>query len=247
MPKAYEIDLGFSSQDTEKAVGVLSKFMTHVTPENVVIVGGIARRFHLMRHGVPFPQRPFNDLDFMVKDRHEMRPSITTDFMIAHYHPPRGTSFFAGLVEPDTKVTIDVFDYFHAPVEPEQVRLGGYDLKIRSAEDQLTKAAYDLVKITKGHTLSPKEFDSADQLMEIVDLAKTEEIWDMKYKGLYAFPLTEALRRAKEEREQHPERVFENPIRTTEPYDCGECVEEPGYLLSSKADIIKILGYIDKP
>lgn len=144
-------------------------------------------------------------------------------------------------------MTIDVFDYYHAPIDPEGVQIAGFRLKIRGAEDQLTKAVYDLMKITKGHTLSPKEFDSADQLLEIVDLEKTERIWRMKYTPLYPFSIMEAIQRAKDERDKYPDRVFEFPIRTTEPYDCLECTEEHGFALTPKEEIIRILGYIDKP
>ncbi len=247
MLRGNELNLGFSDQETQQAVGVISRFIPHVVLENVVIVGGIARRHHLMRYGITFPQRPFNDLDFMIRDRSEMRPSITNEFLIAHYHLPKDTSFFAGLVDPQTKVTIDVFDYYHAPIDPETVHLAGLQLKVRGAEDQLSKTVYDLMKITKGHTISPKEFASADQLLQVVDLERTEEIWRMKYARLYSFSLMDAIQQAREEGNKKPGLVFENPIRTTEPYDCLDCTEEPGYKLTPKKVIINVLGYVDKP
>lgn len=247
MLRDNELHLGFSEQETQTAVGVLTKFISHVATENLVIVGGLARRHHLTRYGIDYPQRPFNDLDFMLGDRSDMRPSITTEFLIAHYHLPRGTSFFAGLVDPQTKVTIDVFDNFHAAIDPEEVQIAGFQFKIRSAEDQLTKAVYDLMKITRGHSVGPKEFDSADQLLEIVDLEKTERIWKMKYTPLYPFSLMEAIGQAKDARGKNPQSVFEFPLRTTEPYDCLECTEEPGFALTPKEEIIRVLGYVDRP
>lgn len=241
-----ELNLGFSEQDTQKVLGVLERFIPHFDQENLVIVGGAARRHHLIKYDIPYPQRPFNDLDFMIRDRFEMKPSITTEFLIAHYHLPRNTSFFAGLVDPQTKVTIDVFDYYHAPVDPEKVQIGGFQLKIRGAEDQLTKAVYDLMKITKGHTVSPKEFDSTDQLLQVVDLEKAGRIWRIKYTSLYPFSIMEAIQRAKDERRKYPEHVFEFPTRTTEPYNCLECTMVPGFTLTPKEEIIKVLGYVDK-
>lgn len=246
MIRDSELNLGFSDQDTQKILGVLSRFIPHVVQENLVIVGGIAKRHHLIRHGIPYPQRPFNDLDFMIRDKSEMKPSIAREFLITHYHLPRNTSFFAGLVDPQTRVTIDVFDYYHPPIDPEEVQIDGFQLKIRGAEDQLTKTVYDLMKITKEHTLSPKEFDSADQLLQVVDLEKAGRIWRMKYIFLYPFSITEAIQRAKDERDKYPERVFEFPSRITEPYNCLECTEVPGFSLTPKEEIIKLLGYVDK-
>lgn len=103
MSRENELNLGFSDQETQKALGVLSRFITHVVQENLVIVGGIARRHHLIKHGVPYTQRPFNDLDFMVRDRSEMRSSVTSEFLIAHYHLPRNTSFFCRLSRSSNK------------------------------------------------------------------------------------------------------------------------------------------------
>lgn len=246
MTRDNELQLGFSSEDTQKALQVLSKLIPYVVPENLVLVGGLARRYHLLRSDVSFPQRPFNDLDLMIKDRTDLNPSVTDKFLIAHYHLPRNTSFFAQLVDPQTKVAIDVFDYYHSPVDPEEVQVNGLALKIRSAEDQLTKTAYDLMKITKGNNLYPKEFDSADQLLQMVDLEKADAIWRMKYASLYPFPLAEAIHRAKEEATRHPERVFEFHNRRTEPFVCLECTEVPGFPIAPKEEVIKTLGYAYK-
>lgn len=239
-----ELQLGFSSEDTQKTLQVLSRLIPYVVPENLVLVGGLARRYHLLRNGVSFPQRPFNDLDVMIRDRTDLNPSVTDEFLIAHYHLPRNTSFFAELVDPQTKVTIDVFDYYHRPVDPEEIQIMGLTLKIRSTEDQLTKTAYDIMKITKGNNLYPKQFDSADQLLQVVDLEKAEAIWRMKYSSLYPFPLAEAIHRAKEEATRHPERVFEFHNRRTEPFVCLECTEAPGFPITTPEEIIRTLGYM---
>lgn len=57
----------------------------------------------------------------------------------------------------------------------------------------------------------------------------------------------EAIQQARDERRKYPERVFEFSIRTSEPYDCLECTEIPGFALTPKEEIIRILGYVDKP
>lgn len=254
MLRDNELQLGFSPEDTTKALQVLSKLIPYVIPENLVLVGGLARTHHLLRRGVSFLQRPFNDLDLMIKDSTDLNPSVTDEFLIAHYHLrryphyhlPKNTSFFTELVDPQTRVVIDVFDYYHNPVYPEEVQVSGLTLKVRSAEDQLTKTAYDLMKITKGNNLYPKEFDSADQLLQIVDLEKADAIWRMKYASLYPFPLAEAIHRAKEEATRHPERVFEFHNRRIKPFVCLECTEVPGFSIAPKEDIIKVLGYAYK-
>ncbi len=246
MIRDNELQLGFSSEDAQKALQVLARFIPYVIPEDIVLVGGLARRHHLLRNGISLPQRPFNDLDLMIKDRSDLNPSVTDKFLIAHYHLPVSTSFYTELVDPEAKVTIDVFDYYYSPVDPEEVQVNGLTLKIRSAEDQLTKTAYDLMKITKGRNLYPKEFDSADQLLQIVDLERTDAIWRTKYASLYPFSLAEAINHAKEEAMRHPERVFDFHNRRTEPFVCLECTEIPGFPIAPKEEVIKTLGYVHK-
>ena len=68
MLRDNELNLGFSDQDTQKILRVLARFIPSIVQENLVIVGGIARRHHLIRHGIPYPKRPFNDLDFLIEE-----------------------------------------------------------------------------------------------------------------------------------------------------------------------------------
>lgn len=239
-----ELALGFAHQEEEKALGVLTKILPHLAPENIVIVGGLAMRHHWINHELPYQQRPFNDLDLMIKDKSEMHPSITDEFLVYHYHPPRNTSFFAGLVDPETKVQIDIFDYFHPPVEPVTVQVAGFQLQLRGIEDQLTKTVYDLMKIIKGQKLSPKQFTAAKLLMLIADMEKAEQIWSNKYAIKYPFSLQEAMKKVEEEAEIHPENVLENPGRRAV-YVCSECEETPGFPLAPMEEIYTLLGFVE--
>lgn len=239
-----ELAMGYSDEDKQKALRILTKVLPHVARENLVIVGGLAMRHHWIRHGIDYPKRPFNDLDLMIKDQAELKPSITEDFHIYHYHPPRGTSFYAGLIDRETKVKVDIFDYFHPPINPEVVQVAGVTLRIRGAEDQLTKTVYDLMKITDGQSLGPKQFVSAALLLQVVNLEEAEQIWKMKYFAKYPFSLQDALSVAENERIKHPERVFEHSHRRMV-YVCSGCEEISGFPITPMDQVYSLLGYVD--
>lgn len=252
-PKAKDVSrngetrlmLGYSDQDNKKALGIITKLLPHLAQDGVVIVGGLARRHHLLRHGLAVPARPFNDLDVMIRDSGEMNPSITNDFIIAHYHPPGERGFYAGLIDPQTKIKVDVFDYRHTPVDPETVEVADIHLRVRGIEDQLTHHVYEILKFLSGKSVSPKQFDAISQLMQIADLEKARQIWERKYADKFPFSLEDAIQQVEIERERHPERVFEHPGRKFEAYSCPECVQVLNYPIAPMEEVIKVLGYVE--
>lgn len=242
---APELTLGYTEEGNKKAVGVLQRLLPHFTRDNLVIVGGLATRYNLASHGFPVLERPFNDLDVMIKNPSEMKPSITDEFLIYHYHPPKQESFYMVLVDPQTKTKVDIFDYDPAPIQPEIVQVGDYTVSIRGAADQLTKTVFDLLRITAPHRTDPKQFSDARLLMQIADPEVARRIWEERHAHKYPFSIEEALVKADEARVEYPEKVFEHPYRRSELYVCGECEEVPGYPITPMKRIFDLLGYVD--
>lgn len=240
MERVNELQLGFSEEENQRAIGVIDRLLPHLVLDNFVIVGGLAMRHHLLERGVPYPKRPFNDLDVMIKDMSEMRPSVTQDFLLHHNHQPT----YRLLIDTQASVQVDVFDYKHPPVDPVSVQVGNYTVRIRSAEDQFAKAVYDLIKICNGENIPPKQAVSVDLLREISDPEKAEYIWNTRYSTIYPFSIVEAIEKARREIDNFPERVFEHPSRRPEPYLCTECVEEPGFPITPMETVYQLRGYV---
>lgn len=240
-----ELILGFTTPENRKAETVLVRLLPYFVPDNLVLVGGLAIRHHLIRHGISCPKRPFNDLDVMIKDPSEMKASISDEFLIYHYHPLRNGSFYFVLVDPHTRGKIDVFDYDPPPAQPEVVQVAGYSLHIRGVEDQFTKTLFDLMRITARHRTDPKQFSDARQLMEIADLEKAQRLWVERYSDMYPFSIEEAISKAEEGRIKYPDRVFEHPYRRSEPYVCSDCEEVSSFPITPMDRIYNILGYVD--
>lgn len=81
-----DLTKGFSEVESIKVEKHLSKLIPHLTPNKFVIVGGLAIRYHLQKAGIPYPDRPFNDLDIIVENIDVVHPDITKDFLTYHFH-----------------------------------------------------------------------------------------------------------------------------------------------------------------
>ncbi|MBI2020682.1 hypothetical protein HYS94_04680 [Candidatus Daviesbacteria bacterium] len=240
-----ELILGFNEAENQKAVEVLGRLIPHFSQNNLVIVGGLAIRHHLLSREVSYPQRSFNDLDLKIKDPTEIKPSICDEFWIYHYHPLRDSSFYIVLADPQTKIKIDIFDYNSPPLETEVVQIAGYSLQVRGLEDQFIKTLFDLMRITGRHRTDPKQFSDAILLMQIADLEKAQRFWTEKYAHIYPFTVQEAISQAEEARLKYPDRVFEHPYRRSAPYICEECQEVPGFPITPMQTIFDLLGYVE--
>lgn len=222
---------GFSKIESLRIETHLTRLLPYLTPNRFIIVGGLAIRYHLTKKGIPYPSRPFNDLDIIAESIKVISPKIVKDFLVEHYHPPKGNSFYLVLVDPLSKTKIDIFDYQNAPKEVVTVKFGKYQLKVQSAEDQLIKTVLDLQKVFKSSKVDPKQFEDARLLLQIVDLKKIPP------------SLIKDLQKAEAFIQKHPEYLQEKPFRKDKPFKCSDC--SSSFLITSMEQIIKILGYVE--
>ena len=74
------------------------------------VVGGLAIRYFIESSGQPYPRRPFNDIDIIVKHRSTVRANIIQDFKVAHFHDSKSDYYWA-IVDPVTKMKADIFSW----------------------------------------------------------------------------------------------------------------------------------------
>lgn len=220
----------------------LSRLLPHLKPGQFAVVGGLAIRFLLSEKGLSY-NPDFNDIDMTVREMGVVLPSVGKDFLIYHHHLVGEREYFA-LVDPTTKMKVDIFPQAF-PERYVQVNVGGQEIDIPTAEDQLVKTVYDVLRISDSDRVDPKQFKETDLLMQIADLAQADEIW--KSRGFPNCPdsLTEAVKRAKEIAHEHPEYLQEKPFRKPQPYQCSECIKDPNFPLAPMEEVYKILGYIE--
>lgn len=100
MAKEKSFIVGFSDSETKKINSYLNRLLLYLSPNNFVIVEGLAIRYHLISHGIDYPKRPFNDLDIIIKSLDDISRRVSGDFLIGHYHPKDS---YLALVDPISK------------------------------------------------------------------------------------------------------------------------------------------------
>lgn len=77
----------YGPESIQKIEACIDALLPHLTPEEYVFVGGLAIRYHAAVHDIPYPQRPFNDLDIAVKTSESLHPNVCKQFKVGHYPP----------------------------------------------------------------------------------------------------------------------------------------------------------------
>ena len=242
MSKEISLISGFSGIESEKIRIHLNKLLPHLKPDDFVVVGGLAIRYHLISRGIPYPQRPFNDLDLIVKSPNVVFPSVSKDFLICHHHTD---DFYLALVDPISKTKVDIFSYDPAPKRLERVSLDNRHINVVSVEDQLVKTVLDIQRISSEAHVDPKQFFDTKLLVQISDLQRANKVWQSHKFKEYPSDIEEAIGRAEKIAVDHPEWVEEKPFRKPKPYACTSCCSTNDFEIVPMEVVYKALGYIE--
>lgn len=237
--------VGFTKSDEIRVDTCLKRLIPHLKKDQFAIVGGLAIRHHLFCAGIKYPKRPFNDLDIIVKSADTVLPSVINDFLVAHYHPQKGSSFYIVLIDTASKTKVDIFDYTQGPKELVRVAFHEYIVNMQSIEDQLVKTVLDTLKVVDKKVVDPKQFQDARLMMQAADMEEAQENWQSRNFKKYPSSLIKALEKAEEIVMKNPDLSKEKPYRKPKPYICPDCVSTQHFPLTSMRAIYKTLGYIE--
>jgi len=248
-----ELVVGYLPEDKKRLEKHLQKLLSHVDIEKTTLVGGIPIKYHLTRLGVKFKEKPSNDLDLVVKDSSAVKPSVTKDFHVSHYHPNDGKKerFYLVLVDEETKTKSDIFgEDFYVVQEREEVDFFGQPVGIVSLEDQLAVSLLEFSRALKGHTLYKQNLDFIRLMAEVADMDKTTKFLkakpgsqhDIKDKSLSA---QELLEKIESYLKDNPEQLQDRDDKERKPYECERCVESEKFPITAMEKIYEILGYAE--
>ncbi len=239
------INQAFSKEDAGKVERFLDKLLPYLDPQNTSVVGGFAIRYHLTIAGKDLSLRSFNDLDLIARSTKAVDAKIQEGFLVYHYHPLAEGSSYLALVDPDTRIKIDIFPYDPAPDKVDFVDFKGKPVALVSPEDQLIKTVLDTLKVKSGLVVDPKQFKDAEMLFEIVDKVKAAEWWRVRGYSQYPQDLQEAFYLAKQISRENPQLLKENPFKRPQPYNCSECRSDNMFKLTPMEQVYRVLGYVE--
>jgi hypothetical protein len=90
----------------------LRRLMSHVDPERIALTGGVAIGIHLaVASGDRTRAIAAEDVDLVADDVDAVRPTVTGEFLVSHFHLPQSgyAKFLVQLVDPATRLRLDFF------------------------------------------------------------------------------------------------------------------------------------------
>jgi len=239
------LDEAMPAESKGRLQETLARLLPYLTTGEFKIVGALAIRHHLLAAGRDYPY-PIDEFDLIAKSERAISQDITKDFLVYHHHyaPDNHNIFYLALVDPQTKVKVDIF----TEIVLEgllKVDFNGEEIEIASLEDQLVKTSLDIQRISEKSKIKPKELENAKQMAEIANMDEAQEIWKQRKRTEMPETITEAISQVERIAQEHPEYLSEEPHRKPEPYKCSECVDTPDFPLAPMEKIYQILGYVE--
>jgi hypothetical protein len=112
----------------------LKRFVSHVNRcDQIALTGGVAIDLYLTRAGIR-RRTTGGDIDFVATSLDVVAPSLSTEFLICHYHLPQ-PKFLLMSVDPLSRIRVDVFpDLIGSLEDAEEIVVEGHVVRVLSAE-----------------------------------------------------------------------------------------------------------------
>ena len=144
----------------------LRRLLPHMDTERVALTGGVALDL-CVDSSRQAPRRPANDVDFVAADADAVRPSVTSDFLVSHFHLPHAgyAKFLIQLVDPVSRIRVDFFPDANGALSRAQVTdVAGVPLRVLAAQDILAHKLAMLSGASAEKPVDEKHYVDAQQL-----------------------------------------------------------------------------------
>jgi hypothetical protein len=235
-----------SSEDITRCHGSLSKLARHLE-ESVIITGGIATGWHLLKNGVRRKKTSLNDLDVVLEGLPSLRTTVSQDFLIRHFHPYRGRGrILIQLIDEEHGTRIDAFTPKSRSLTARltDTAIGDLPCRIVSAEDLSATLLSVIYATTAGEPVDPKYVEHFRLLSTVADLYTLRVLWPEYRKESQHLDFEEAVEAVQQTITVNPGLLqaarYSRDINQT----CQWCCESESFPLASRARIYEIIGYV---
>lgn len=243
----------FGSGNRAKVEHFFDRLLPNINTDSLVICGSLAIRHGFMKRQVALDVAgvyEFNDLDALLKDITDIKTTIQKDFLIYHYHdyshkPGHNDDFFLALVDPVTKIKLDLFSYKpYTPFDVDTVLYKGTSLKLRNIDDQLATQVLETAPVLEGSKVPPKWLTSLAQMWRVADPVKVNNYFSKKGANKYTQSCEEVYNMILDHLKNHPEQIVAKSTHRSL-YTCPYCENTDGFTLAPMEEIYKLLGYVE--
>ena len=149
----------------------LRRLIPHLDTARIALTGGVAIGLHTGDTQRDRMRRlAAGDVDFVADNADAVRQTVTTDFLVSHYHLPQPgyPKFLIQLVDPAKQLRLDFFpDTLHALNRARVVDVAGVPLRVLQAHDILDHKLALLARATAASPIEKKHYVDATRLATI--------------------------------------------------------------------------------
>ncbi len=146
----------------------LRRLLSHADRSRIALTGGLAIGLHLGdAHGGRARESAAEDIDFVADAPDALSPTVTTDFLISHFHLPQPgyPKFLLQLVDGVTGLRVDIFpDTLRALSRAAMADVAGVPLLVLRSDDILDHELATLARASITHRVDAKHYEDAKRL-----------------------------------------------------------------------------------
>jgi len=161
----------FQTPEVFRLAGCLSRLLPHLRSDGIAITGSVAMEIGLARAGHPASRLAITDLDLVARDLEVVSPGVGSQFLISHYHVPQpdAPKFMVQLVDPISRIRIDIFPDLVGSIEQAQtVTIGDRVVKVLTLQTIFDHKAQTLERASEARPVDPKHAEDARLIGTIV-------------------------------------------------------------------------------
>jgi hypothetical protein len=165
------MNLGFPTLETQRLAACLARLVRHISRDDMALTGGVAIQLELAASAYSGARTLSADLDFVARHFDAIAPTVSSEFLVSHYHLPQPdvAKFMIQLVDPESHIRVDVFPDLAGSLRRAQWRtVGGHKLKVLALESILEHKLLTLSKASEATPVDPKHLDDAKLLAAFV-------------------------------------------------------------------------------
>jgi hypothetical protein len=210
----------FDRDDEERLAATLARFLPHTNRSAIALTGGIAIHLHCHDAGVSSGRTRIADVDFVASSVETVAPSVASTLLVSHFHLPHPgyPKFMVQVVDPETRLRIDVFPDVAVSIALAVERtVGGQSVRVLDPRSILDHKVQGMSRASAARPIDEKHSRDAMLLGSIC--------------GQRIAPLP-------------PESIVKDVYRMDlTPCPRCEASRTPGFTVAPRQQIFEILGY----
>jgi hypothetical protein len=163
--------LGFSDAEAGRLSACLARLLPHLRQSDVAITGGVAIQAGMAMRGRAGPRKTVADLDMVATTIDAVSSGVADTFLVSHYHSlrPGVPKFMVQLVDPDTRIRVDIFpDLVGSLQRASLVEIGPTRVRCLALVDIFAHKLLTMASASPARTIDPKHVADATLLGEVL-------------------------------------------------------------------------------